>query len=170
LAHQVRQSRKLQFFIERGYQRIVGEHLRRAWTLTSVHRSSVRCRHAVRTRRPAGIHVRRSRRTTRRASSRAAPSSDDSSSADPPLVAPSLRRDAEPLWFDAASVPFCATAAELRRTAAWLRSPAVHSPRTKRECAPWTPSPRCTLKLSLTDFAPVTSRRCMNHLIHRRVT
>jgi hypothetical protein len=133
-----------------------------AWTRASVRRASLRPQRAARTRRPAGVHVQRSRRTTRRA--RAAPSSEpDSSSPDPPLVAPSLRR----------SAPFRATAAELRRAVAWLSSPAVRTPRTKCERAPWAPSPRYTLKFSLADFVPVTSQHCrnrMNHMPHRKFT
>jgi hypothetical protein len=81
-------------------------HACRTWVLTAQRRAPLRPQRAARTRRPAGIHLRRSRRTTRRA--RAAPSSDPDSSTDPPLT-----RGAEPLWFDARSAHFCATAAEL---------------------------------------------------------
>ena len=121
-----------------------------AWTRASVRRASLRPQRAARTRRPAGVHVQRSRRTTRRA--RAAPSSDPDSSTDPPLVASSLRRGAEPLWFDARSAYFCATAAELRRTVAWSRTPVIHPPRTTRERAPPEQQPEAhapTLKRDL---------------------
>jgi hypothetical protein len=125
-------------------------HARRAWILTAQRRAPLRPQRAARTRRPAGVHVQRSRRTARRA--RAAPSSDPDSSTDPPLVASSLRRGAEPLWFDARSAYFCATAAELRRTVAWSRTPVIHPPRTTRERAPPEQQPEAhapTLKRDL---------------------
>jgi len=172
LAQACEDSLVRQYLEERWRRRRAYE--RQAWTLTAVRRPPLRPYHATRARRPAGVHVRGSRRRVRRATSRASPSADpDGSSPAPPLASSPSWRGAHPLWVGARSAHFCTAAAELCRAVAWLRSPAVRTPRTKRERAPWAPSPRCTLQFSLTDFALVTSQHCrnrMNHMTHRRFT